>query len=135
MANFKNCIKVHRYEICKTPKNHSLSNYLKILKYDPCAYWKIIYLYVTKKYSITCLVKNRKCMNCENVAPKCTSDYKYYSNWMDLLTNNNYLNCYIKRFLLVQSDFKIQNCEIKEFIQSSSQGQYYMVFYYPKFHY
>ena len=44
------------------------------------------------------------------------------------------LGCYTKRLLLVQPDFQAQKYEIEEFIQNLPQGQYHMVFYYPKFH-
>ena len=49
MVNCKDCIKGHRYDICKAPNNHSSSNCLKIQKCDSCAYQKSICQCMTKK--------------------------------------------------------------------------------------
>lgn len=102
MANCKNCIKGYRYDIYKALKNYSLSNYLKIQKCNLYVYQEIICQYIIKKYYATYLVKKGKCIDCENLShPKCTSNYKYYSKWIDLFTNKNYLDFSIKYLLSI----------------------------------
>lgn len=70
---------------------------------------------ITKKYYATCSVK-KKYIDCNDLLPKYNSDCKYHSNLMDFLIDKNYLDCYAKRLLSVQSDFQIQKYEIEEFI-------------------
>ena len=80
MANCKDCIKDHRCDTCKAPKNHSFFNYSKIRKCDSCAHRELICQCMTKKYCATCSVKKTKCMDCEDLLPKCISDCKYFSS-------------------------------------------------------
>lgn len=49
MANCKICIKSHKCETCKAPKNYSSINCSKAQKCDSCAYWESICQCVTKK--------------------------------------------------------------------------------------
>lgn len=67
MANCKDCIKGHRCDTCKAPKNHSSSNCSKIGKCDSCAHRESICQCVTKKYCATCSVKKGKYMDCEDL--------------------------------------------------------------------
>lgn len=77
MANCKICIKYHKYNICKAPKNHNSISYSKSKKCDEYVYWKLICECVTKKYYITCLVKKRKYLDCEDLFLKCTFNNKF----------------------------------------------------------
>lgn len=47
---------------------------------------------------------------------------------------NNAIECCARQYLSIQPDFLAQKCEIEEVIKNSSEGQYHMVLYYPKFH-
>lgn len=77
MANCKLYVKNHRYDSCKAPKIHNSTDYLKILKYDVYIYRQVIYQCITKKYCTTFTAKKRKCANCEELLPKCTSNSKF----------------------------------------------------------
>lgn len=89
MANYKNYIKSHKYNTYKMPKNQISFNYSKIQKYNSCAHQESICQYVTKKYCVTYLIKKGKYIDYEDLPLKCTSDYKYFSSWINLFTNKN----------------------------------------------
>lgn len=77
MANCKICIKSHKCDICKTPKNHNSTNYSKDKKYDVFAYWELICKCVIKKYYTTCSIKKGKYFDCEDLPSKCISNSKF----------------------------------------------------------
>ena len=76
-ANCKTCVKGHRCESCKAPKNHSSTDCSKTRKCDAFAHRETICQYVSKKYCTTCTAKKGKCANCEELPPKCTSNSKF----------------------------------------------------------
>lgn len=77
MASSKICIKNYKYNIYKALKNHSFTNYLKARKYNAYRYWKLIDIYITKKYYISCSVNKKKYLNYKNLFLKCTFNNKF----------------------------------------------------------
>ena len=69
------CEKGHRCDSCKTPYEHS-SICTKARKCDTCVQRATICQCVTKKYCATCSLKKRKCMDCKEFSPKCTTASK-----------------------------------------------------------
>ena len=57
MANCKNFIKYHRYDIYKAPKNHGFFNCSKIWECNLCINQKSICQCIIKIYYAICLVK------------------------------------------------------------------------------
>lgn len=72
VADCKICIKGHKCDPCKISKQHSGSTtYSKNRKCDACAFREEHCQCVTKKYCATCSVKKGKCVDCEDLPPKC----------------------------------------------------------------
>ena len=46
-----------------------------------------------------------------------------------------FIICYIKRFLSVQEDFKVQKYKIKKSITNSANDKHNIVIYFPKYHF
>ena len=78
VADCKICIKSYKYDPCKIPKQHSGSTTCsKNWKCDACAFREEYCQCVTKKYCATCSVEKGKCVDCEDLPPKCINDGKY----------------------------------------------------------
>lgn len=78
VVNGKICIKNHKYDVCKIPKQYSRSTTCsKNGKCDACAFKEKRWQCVTKKYCATYLVKKRKCVDYEDLLLKCINDDKY----------------------------------------------------------
>lgn len=73
-ADCKICVKGHKCDTCKTPKDCSSTNCSKNRRCDACVHREEICQCVTKKYCATCSVKKGKCGDCEDLPPKCTTD-------------------------------------------------------------
>lgn len=100
MANCKICIKDHRYDICKAPKNHTFSNCSKIWKYNLYMYQESIYQYGIRKYYTTCLIKKGKSIDCEDLSSTYTPNSQFFFklNKNHLLIKSSY---YVKHLLSV----------------------------------
>ena len=102
-ANCKVCIRGYKFDLCKTPKNHS-PLYSKSRKCDAFLYQKIICQCVLKKYCATCTLRKKKYENCEKLPSK-------YIIQSKLSINNNFYNtykfldCCAQQLLAVQPDF------------------------------
>ena len=70
-------IKSHKCDLYKAPQNHNILNYSKNQHCDAYAYRKEQCQCVSKKYCATCSIKKRKCADCEDLSPNCTSDDKF----------------------------------------------------------
>lgn len=76
VADCKICVKGHKCDLCKTPKQHSA--YTKNRKCDACAVREENCQCVTKKYCSACSVRKGKCNDCEDLPPKCINDGNYF---------------------------------------------------------
>ena len=77
-ADCKICVKGHKCDLCKTPKQHSgTAICTKNRKCDACALREEKCHCVTKKYCSACSVKKGKCIDCEDLPPKCINDGNY----------------------------------------------------------
>lgn len=76
--NCELCIRGHKCDSCKTPKNHS-APCSKSRKCDSYGYQEqeVICQCVSKKYCVTCELKKGKCGDCEVLPPKCTTQSKF----------------------------------------------------------
>lgn len=78
VAECKICVKGHKCDSCKVPKEHSGSiTCSRNRKCDACALREECCQYVTKKYCTNCTGKKGKCVDCEELPPKCISDGNY----------------------------------------------------------
>lgn len=75
----KICIKGTRCDSCKSPKEHSLMPCLKARKCDACVKHSQTCQCISKKYYSTCIGKKKKCLDCEKLLPKCSSDCKFFT--------------------------------------------------------
>lgn len=76
VGSCKMCEKGHRCNSCKSPYEHSFIC-SKTQKCDTCVHRITICQYVTKEYCTTCFSKKGKCMDCEELPPKYTTDSKF----------------------------------------------------------
>lgn len=72
-ANCKICVKGIRCDTCKEPKSHS-SVCSKARKCDSCAHKAEICSCTSKEYCAVCLLRKGKCIDCEDLPPKCSSN-------------------------------------------------------------
>lgn len=75
-ADCKNCVKKHKCDLCKAPRDHSAFDCSKNQRCDACADREKNCRCVTKKYCSTCSIKKGKCADCEDLPTKCTTDSK-----------------------------------------------------------
>ena len=72
VADCEICVKGHKCDNCKNPKDYSSTNCFKNWQCNACVHKEEICQYVTKKYCTTYLVKKGKCGDCENLLLKWT---------------------------------------------------------------
>ena len=70
----KVCIKGHKCDTCKVPRQCSSSNCSKSRRYNAYVHRKEICQCVSKKYCAVCTVWKGKFGDCEDLPPKCTTD-------------------------------------------------------------
>ncbi len=63
----------HKCDIYKISWEFSLINCSKNQKCNTYIYEQKICQYIIKKYYVICIVKKKKCENCEKLLPKCTT--------------------------------------------------------------
>lgn len=73
MAECKICVKGSQCEGCKGPKTHS-APCSQGRKCDACVQRKASCQCLAKQYCATCSSKRGKCMDCEELPPRCTSN-------------------------------------------------------------
>ena len=135
VAECKICIKKHKYELCKIPRQDSgTATYTKNRRCDTYAHREENCECVGKKYCTTCAIKKGKYANCKKLSPKCTTNGNFFLiiNYYMLI---NLLNYCVHHLLWVQPDFVSQKCEIEEFIIKSTNRKHHLVIYYPKYYY
>lgn len=72
MVDCKICVKGSQCQGCKSPVIHSASC-SKARKFDTCVQCKVSCQCVAKQYSARCSSKKGKCMDCEDLPPRCSS--------------------------------------------------------------
>lgn len=69
-ADCKVCIKGHRCDSHKAPKNHSANDCFKTRKCDACASQRSFVHVSEKTLVVICTAKKGKCADCEELPPK-----------------------------------------------------------------
>ncbi len=75
MADCKTCVKSHRCDLCKAPRQQSSSICSSNWRCD------------IKEYCATGAVKKERCEDCKDHTPKCSTDGKLNLKLVDLITN------------------------------------------------
>lgn len=75
-TNCKICVKGHKCDLCKAPKECSSTNCSKSRKCDACVHRETLCQCVSKTYCAMCSIKKGKCADCEDLPPKCTTNSK-----------------------------------------------------------
>ena len=130
----KICVKKHKYELYKIPRQHSrITTCIKNRRYDTYTHKEENCQCIRKKYCTTCTIKKRKCADCKELPPKCTTNNNSFLiiNYYILI---NLLDYYVRCLLSVQPDFVSQKCEIVESITKSTNGKHHLVIYYLKYY-
>ena len=87
-AECKICVKGHKCELCKIPRQHSgTATCTKNRRCDACAQREENCQCVGKKYCTTCAIKKGKCADCKELPPKCTTNGNFFLNYKLLYTN------------------------------------------------
>ena len=98
-AECKICVKGHKCDTCKGPRQCSSINCSKNRRCDACVHREEICQCVSKKYCAMCVGKKGKCGDCEDLPPKCTT------NGNNLLIILLYLLIYLFSLLCQASSF------------------------------
>ena len=78
VAECKICVKGQKCDSCKVPKQHSGTiTCSKNRKCDACALCEELCQCVTKIYCANCIERKGKCVDCEDLPPKCINDGNY----------------------------------------------------------
>lgn len=102
---------------------------------DECCQRKEKCQCVAKKYCTRCADWiGKKCVDCEELPPKCTSNGKKKPFILiQKLRLKVFSGCCARQLLSTQPDFEAQRCAIEEMIASSGDFPH-LTLYYPKFH-
>ena len=88
VAKCKICVRRHKCDLCKVPKEHSGSiSCSQNRKCDAYALRKKHCQCVTKKYCTNCIGKKEKCVDCKDLPSKCIIDGNYSLSINEYFTN------------------------------------------------